>query len=560
MEHNLNSQLYKSNIIGGDYLHNSIKLVLAEIAEFIGTSYGPYGAHSLIETPIGCESTKDGLTIVSSLKYDQSIAHSVHKTVCSVATKQVEEVGDGSTSTTLLLNLLYNGIKQIQSDLGVSPSTLKKSVKDTVDMLVENLIKVSTKFDDTEEKQKLLYDCVYTSLDGDGELADMIIELLTELSSPTPLVLIESSATTKHSYELVKGIELDGCTIRPDVFFNGLSRQVYDNPYILMVNGCVNMPINVLFQLNQMLMEMETEVIFMCTGVSDAIIDNCVSLSRTNPAMFTRMAFFQMKMTASNDEFMDICALLGARPLDDTTLSACNDLEILKRCISSNRGSCARAVLSDRDARFNDPIGDDEFLKSRIEEVDTKMTELKADRTAHNDTVSHLESRKAVLSRNFAKVYVGGNSSQRKAINYELVADAIPQAISARKHGIVPGCNIIIPRIIHAILKENSTTPTLDKLTVETLKLIHDSYLKLFEYIIFNKCANKDKATQIVGVHISEKGYVPLNIRDEEIPHDVVNSADTDRSILEYATDMAVLLATSKAFISGKTEFDIVNK
>ena len=36
---------------------------------------------------------------------------------------------------------------------------------------------------------------------------------------------------------------------------------------------------------------------------------------------------------------------------------------------------------------------------------------------------------------------MGGYSPQRKAINYELANDGIPQAVSCMKHGIVEGCN-----------------------------------------------------------------------------------------------------------------------
>ena len=50
-----------------------------------------------------------------------------------------------------------------------------------------------------------------------------------------------------------------------------------------------------------------------------------------------------------------------------------------------------------------------------------------------------------------------------------------------------------------------------------------------------------------------------INLRDnDQTP--VINSADTDRAILQNSVDMAALLATTKGFISQSPEFDVVSK
>ena len=59
--------------------------------------------------------------------------------------------------------------------------------------------------------------------------------------------------------------------------------------------------------------------------------------------------------------------------------------------------------------------------------------------------------------------------------------------------------------------------------------------------------------------NVSFDGKESFNMRSNDNV-EVINSADTDRAILQNATDMAALLATSRAFISRNTEFDVVNK
>jgi hypothetical protein len=147
---------------------------------------------------------------------------------------------------------------------------------------------------------------------------------------------------------------------------------------------------------------------------------------------------------------------------------------------------------------------------------------------------------------------VGGTSFQRKAINYQLVADAIPQAISSMKHGVVEGCNVTVPKIINLLLFDDDTLDDFDQCLLD---LIYKAYIKLFVYIVNNRENDMDKATKIVYSHIQD-GLKPLNIRDNQ---PIYNSADTDRAILKNSTDMAVLLATTKSFLSNISEFDIVN-
>ena len=90
---------------------------------------------------------------------------------------------------------------------------------------------------------------------------------------------------------------------------------------------------------------------------------------------------------------------------------------------------------------------------------------------------------------------------------------------------------------------------------------IIDSYEDMFIQLVANKCGSEEEARRQVLEHFEKNGYVPMNIRENDTT-DVVNSAHTDRAILTFSTDMAALLATSKAFLSvrGNNEFDIVSK
>lgn len=557
----LNCQLYHSNVTNDEYLHNTISIFLKEIYGLMKNCYGPYGSHILIGSDIRPEATKDGKTILSKVKTNGSITSAVHGSITSVADKQVYEVGDGSTTTILLLCKLYEAFRDIIKKNNISPSVFNSLLRDVVSKLITELKNVASAVVTTKEDGSvtidydLLYSAIYTSVDADKELADVILKMFKELNCVDPLILIELSPTEKHHYELVKGLELDGSIIRPDVFFGGYSRQEYENPMIVVINGRLDMSLEYFCDISENAMRSNRDIIFIATGINETVLENIVNLNNMYPGRFNRVAVFQTRQTSQNDEFLDLCAGIGAKPIDNESLKKAVNSTVLMRMFETNAGTCTKALLTEFCARFNDPKSDDAAVQQRLNIINEKISDLEKDASSHNDRIMDLESRKAFLSKHYAKFYVGGYSPQRKAINYELANDGIPQAISCMKHGVVEGCNTIIPYIIGGLIESETVSPVIE----EIYNAIKEAYISLFVQIVRNKEDN-DESERFVRDHLEATSFSEgLNIRDND-NESVINSADTDRAILENATDMASLLATAKGFISQTTEFDVVNK
>ena len=551
-------QLYKSNAAKEDYLHKSIKLFLNEVYSIMKECYGPYGSHILIGSSIIPEATKDGRTILSKIKTNATISTAVHGSIMSVAEKQVSEVGDGSTTTILLLCKLYDEFRNLIDKHKISQSVFNAKLRTAVNLIKEELKNISTNIVEKDGDNYIinfdeLYKAIHTSVDGEVELAKTITNMFKELNSIEPLVLIEMSTNEEHRYELVKGTEVEGTVIRPDVFFGGFSRKEFNMPRIVVVNGRLDIKLEDFITCAEESIREDTDTIFLCTGMNEDLFDAIDNLNTYNPGLFTRTAVFQIRRTAHNDEFYDMCALLGASPIDSDSFKRAANYNVVKKLIVTNSGSAEKALLTEFCARFNSPKSNDEMVKQRLNIINEMIEDLEKDPTSHNERIIDLETRKAALSRHYAKFYVGGYSPQRKAINYELANDGIPQAISCMKHGVVKGCNTVVPLAINIL-----TDKVDDNIVCDIMQSILISYNELFEQIVENKYGSEAK--EIVSKHKSLNGNTAaLNIRTGD-DTEVINSADTDRAILENSTDMAALLATAKAFISTNIEFDVVNK
>ena len=554
----MNKQFYKSNFSSEKYLHNTIEYVLNEISNLLRVCYGPYGSHILIANKLGAEAMKDGQRILSSYIPDSSIPTAVLQSLKSVSNKQAEEIGDGTTTTILLLCELYNKFRKIITDKNISPTVFNNKLKIVVDDIINNIDqeKIQILNDNNEINWAVLYNAVYTSVDANMDLADIIIDMFKELDSVDPLIIIDTSTSDTHRYELVKGLELDGAPISSEIFFNGYSRKTINNPKVIMVNGRLDASVEYIMELDNMAMQTESDYIFLCSGIDDDKLSTLVTLKNTNPALLNRVTFFQIKITRNDDEVLDACAVLGANPIDSESLARPSSKAAFNKMIDTNCGVCEKSLITDFCIRFNHPNSNDERLNERIDDINSKINDIKEDPTSHNVTLKELENRKAFLSRNFAKLYVGGQSPQRRTINYELAKDGVLQATSCIKNGVVFGCNTVVPRICNDLIKYNDYDENrYDDIEQLIAEAIYDSYIKLLGFILFNKYGTE---TEISDYRCGKNFPRATNIREDDNT-DVMNSAATDKTILRNATDMASLLATSKAFLSSVPEFDSLN-
>lgn len=556
----MNKQLYYSNTINSEYFHNTVSLFLNEVYDIMKECYGPYGSHILIDGQIRPEATKDGKTILSKIVTNKSIPTAVHGSIMSVANKQVDEVGDGSTTTILLLCKLYERFRMLISDYNISPSVFNSSIKMVVSKILKKLKdEYAEKIvsDSGEIDFDKLYEAIHTSVDGDVELATKILDMFKELNSTEPMILIEMSPNEHHRYELVKGVETEGTIIKPEIFFNGLSRKEYINPTIILINGRFDMSFEHYLNLAESSLRDNRDYIILATGVNEDTLAGITSVATSNPALFSRTPIFQIRNSALDEEFKDLVASLGAKSIDSETFKRVTSFDAVKNIIEKSAGSCEKALLTEFCARFNSPNSNEEEIKMIISDIEQKIEDLKNDPTSHNARLNELEDRKAFLSRSYAKFYVGGYSPQRKAINYELANDGIPQAISCMKHGIVQGCNTVVPEIIDDILSNEEYDDMGNKeMMTNIYKTILDSYIDLMTQLVSNKVGYEKAKNYIENVRPKNSSF---NIRPNDNVN-VINSADTDRAILQNSTDMAALLATSRAFISRNPEFDVVNK
>ena len=158
---------------GVDKLANTVKITL-----------GPKGRNVLIDKSFGSPLiTNDGVTIAKEIDLEDKVEDMGAQLVREVATKTNDVAGDGTTTATLLTQIIVReGFKNLAA--GANPMELKRGINGAVDVAVDEIKKIAKNVDSKDKISQV------ASVSADDE---NVGELIAFLRSPNPGAL---TATT----------------------------------------------------------------------------------------------------------------------------------------------------------------------------------------------------------------------------------------------------------------------------------------------------------------------------------------------------------------------------
>ena len=113
----------KKNILTEKEFKKLAKETLDLISDILSKSLGYYGSTTIIEDPIsGHTVTKDGYTILKAIRFgvEDTVSNTLLKFIKDISHSLVTEVGDGSTSSIITSNELFDKISELERNESVS--------------------------------------------------------------------------------------------------------------------------------------------------------------------------------------------------------------------------------------------------------------------------------------------------------------------------------------------------------------------------------------------------------------------------------------------------------
>lgn len=210
------------------------------IADAVRTTLGPRGMDKLIvDDRGGVVISNDGATILKTL----DVVHPAAKTLVDIAKSQDSEVGDGTTSVTLLAGEFLKQFKPFV-DEGVHPQIIVRAVRKALAMAMKKIgdIAVRIKKDDPKELRDLLEKCAATALSS--KLVAAHKEFFSKMVCDAVMMLDELLPLNMIGIKKVQGGGLEDSLLVAGVAFKKtfsyagfeMQRKKYENPKIALLN------------------------------------------------------------------------------------------------------------------------------------------------------------------------------------------------------------------------------------------------------------------------------------------------------------------------------------
>lgn len=216
-------------IIRGNDLRNKVMEGINLLCDTVKETLGPKGSNVIIDhSMLSPFITNDGVTIAENIESDDEILNTILTLTKESSIKTNELVGDGTTTTLVLLQSIYNeGIKKINE--GVNPILLKKEISSNLDDIIR-LIEIESK----KPTKENLKDIAKVS-GGSETIATIVSEAYKKVENKKSINLIEIEKNQIYM-EILNGYIFETLIASP-YFFKNKKQIEYNNPQILLINN-----------------------------------------------------------------------------------------------------------------------------------------------------------------------------------------------------------------------------------------------------------------------------------------------------------------------------------
>ena len=506
---------------GVDALANAVKVTL-----------GPKGRNVVLDKKYGAPTiTNDGVTIARDIELEDPFENMGAQLVKEVATKTNDIAGDGTTTATLLAQLMIQeGIRNVVA--GANPMIVKKGIDMAVKTLVEE---IKSKAQKVETKAKIAQVASISS--ADSEVGELIAEAMEKVGKDG-VITVEESKTMDTNLSVVEGMQFDRGYISPYMVTDTDKMEaVMDDPYVLITDRKISSVADILPVLEQVVKQGKQIVIIAEDLDGEALATMVVNKLRgTFKALAVKAPGFGDRRKAMLE---DIAILTGGtviseeigRKLDSVTLA---DL-----------GRARQVRSSKEETTIVDGAGDKTQISARVAQLKKQIAETTSDFDREK-----LQERLAKLAGGVAVVEIGAATEVEMKDKKYRVEDALNATRAAVEEGIVAGGGTTFIDIL----------PALDKLNVEgDVKVGVEIVRRAVEAPVRQIAENAGlegsvvvdsvkKAGDGVGFNALENTYVDM------IGAGIVDPAKVTRSALQNAASIAAMVLTTETLVTDKPE------
>jgi len=512
----------------GEEARQSLLKGINTLSNLVKETLGPRGKNVILEKKFGSPtSTKDGVTVAKEVELKDPLENIGAQLVKEVASKTSDVAGDGTTTATVLAQIIYSeGLKYVTA--GANPNLIKKGIDKAIEVVVKELKKLSR-----DVTGDMITQVGAVSANNDESVGKIIAEAMDKVGKDG-VITVEEAKGLETTMEVVEGMQFDRGYLSP-YFITDPDRMecVLETPLVLLHEKKIS-NLREFLPLLENVAKMGKPLLVIAEEVEGEALATLVvnKLKGTfNCAAVKAPGFGDRR----KDMLEDIATLTGGKVITE-------DIGVKLENVGVDWLGEANKVVIDKDnTTIVEGKGKSNDVQARIKQIRTQVEDTTSDYDKEK-----LQERLAKMVGGVALVKVGAATETELKEKKARVEDAMHATKAAVEEGIVPGGGVALLRCQGAI---------------EELKLEGDMQIganiirRALEEPLRQIANNAGQEGSIVVEKIKEmeqnQGFNALTEKYEDlIKAGVLDPTKVVRIALQNASSIGGLLLTTEGLVS----------
>jgi len=502
------------------------------VAKAVVTTLGPKGRNIALDKKWGAPNiVHDGVTVAKEIELPDPFENMGAQLVKEAASKTNDNAGDGTTTATLLAQVMtQTGMKNVTA--GANPMIVKKGIEKATQAVIAELKKMAKPIKNKEEITQ-----VATISAGDAEIGEKIAEAL---GKDDRVVTVEDGKGLTIDIEYKEGMEFDRGYASAYFVTNAEKMEAeIEDSYILITDKKIA-SIQELLPFLEKFVKVSRNLVI----IADEIEGEALATLVVNKlkGTFNILAIKAPGFGDRRKEMLeDIAILTGGVVISDDTGKKFEGVEI------EDLGR-ADKVWADKDnARIIGGKGKKAEIAGRVESIKRQI-----ETTDSDFDKEKLEERLAKLTGGVAQINVGAATEIELNEKKERVKDAVGATKAAVEEGILPGGGVALLKAEKALDGIKAASDD-EKIGIEIVRSALEKPLRMLA-----DNAGEDDGYVLRKVKDSREADFGFNALTGEFgsmtKFGIVDPLKVTRSALQNASSVAMMVLTTEGLVTDLPE------
>ncbi|WP_165063052.1 MULTISPECIES: chaperonin GroEL [unclassified Adlercreutzia] len=404
-----------------------------KLSDAVKVTLGPKGRYVALEKSYGAPTiTNDGVTVAKEIELEDPIENMGAQLVREVAVKTNDVAGDGTTTATLLADIIVSeGLKNVTA--GTDALGIRRGIEKATDAVVNAIKDVATPVSTKEQIAN-----VGTISAGDAEIGEKIAEAMDRVGHDGA-ISVEESQTFGIEMDIVEGMQYDRGYISPYMATDMEKMEaVLKDPYIMLTDQKVSNVQDFIPLLEEVMRS--GRPLFL---VAEDVDGEALATLLLNKLRGT-LNVVAIKAPGFGDRrkriLEDIAAVTGAQVIDKDFGMTLADASI------DMMGTAKTVKVTKDNALIVDGAGNKADIDARVAQIKAEL-----ERTESDFDREKLQERLSKLSGGVAVLKVGAATESELKEKKSRIEDALQATRAAVEEGIVAGGGVALINAIPAL-------------------------------------------------------------------------------------------------------------